>query len=170
MIHIIFIQKVKKCTLILLACLYVASSYADSDFNPHSTNLTHNGEGTECLSCHKKLPSASMKFSGMHIMPDMSHFVKNETEMCSNCHGDENSSHIVGVTPDYSVPADLPLDKNNQVSCLTCHYIHGSLKSDKPMASTSIMDHILNRSRLSKSYILRRNNAEGDLCLACHSK
>ena len=90
--------------------------------------------------------------------------------MCVDCHGEDSSSHIIGVTPDYTVPADLPLNHDNQITCLTCHYIHGSLQSETPMASTSFMDHLFNRARLHKSYVLRRNNARGELCLACHAK
>ena len=97
-------------------------------------------------------------------------FSLSENKMCSTCHGDENTSHIVGVTADFIVPADLPLNAKKQVTCLTCHYVHGNLKSEKPVASSSFMDHLFNRGRLDKSFLLRRNNANGDLCLACHSK
>ncbi|MCW9046753.1 MAG: hypothetical protein OQK46_01635, partial [Gammaproteobacteria bacterium] len=123
-----------------------------------------------CLSCHKSQSLENIKVMGKYALPVMSGFIKNETSMCIECHGDDNSSHIVGVTPDYSVPADLPLDEENKMTCLTCHYVHGNLESDRPMASSSFMDHLFNRDRLKKSYVLRRNNAQGDMCLACHSK
>lgn len=153
---------------------YMSLSYSQSGFNPHGhiqTLLSGDAKinNVQCLSCHKSAPLSTQLNSGKHLVPKMSAFVKSETMLCAGCHGDDNSSHIVGITPEYSVPADLPLDKNGQVTCITCHYVHGDLKSDKPMASTSFMDQLFNRQRLNKSYVLRRNNSEGDLCLACHS-
>jgi len=157
----------KYLVLILIYC-YSMFVYADSAFNPHQINELTDNNATQCLTCHKIKPSIKNGFTGKYVIPVMPDFNKNETGMCSDCH--EDSSHIVGITPDYQVPADLPLDKNNRITCITCHYVHGPLKSDKPMASTSFMDHIFNRDRLNKSYILRRNNAEGGMCLACHSE
>jgi len=156
--------------ILLLACVFCKQLYAEPSINPHSMDFTKSVEHSHCLSCHKKTPSRMKMQSGKHVIPDMKNYVKNSTDMCTSCHGEDDSSHIVGMTPDYKVPADLPLDKNNRMTCLTCHYTHGSLKTDKPMASTSLMDHLFNRNRLSKSYVLRRNNAYGDLCLACHSE
>jgi hypothetical protein len=87
--------------------------------------------------------------------------------MCSGCH-DKDDGHKVGLKLDFEVPADLPLGKKNKLTCLTCHYTHGSLSSDKPQASVSFLDGMLDSERLHKSYLLRRNNAEGELCLTCH--
>lgn len=163
------IQTLLTSTLFLMSGL-INISVANEAFNPH-TDFTNQANNAElCLSCHKTLPEKPNGFIGQYVIPDMNHYIKSETQMCAECHGDDNSSHIVGSTPEYIVPADLPLDKNKQVTCLTCHYIHGSLESDEPMASTSFMDHLFNRQRLNKSYVLRRNNVKGDLCLACHSK
>jgi len=163
------INKLKYCTLFLL-CVYTIVIRADSNFNPHDIVTENNNKKEQCLSCHINKPLESIKLMGKYVLPDMNEFVKNETLMCKECHGDDSSSHIVGVTPDYTVPADFPLDNENKITCLTCHYVHGSLESDRPMASSSFMDHLFNRDRLKKSYVLRRNNAEGDMCLACHSK
>lgn len=170
MIFILSVKNLTRILMVLMFCLTSVSSVSASDFNPHELSDATSESNVQCLSCHKSMPSTTKKISGKHIIPEMKKFVKSETLMCADCHGDDNTGHIVGVTAEYTVPADLPLDKNNQVTCLSCHYFHGSLKSSKPMASTSFMDHLFNRQRLNKSYILRRNNAKGDLCLACHGK
>lgn len=164
------VKYLTRVPVLLMISLYSVFTFSASGFNPHELNTADNSSSVQCLSCHKSMPSVSTKVFGKHIIADMKQFVKSETLMCAGCHGDDNTGHIVGVTAEYIVPADLPLDKNNQVTCLSCHYIHGSLKSSEPMASTSFMDHLFNRQRLNKSYILRRNNAKGDLCLACHGK
>ncbi len=140
-----------------------------ADFNPHTISKNLDTSHPACLQCHKKTPDLLTGVSSQHTIPDMNNFIHDETRMCTDCHGDNNAGHIVGVSPEYSVPADLPLNHNNQVTCLTCHYTHGELSTDKPMASSSLLDLFFNRERLYKSYILRRNNADGDLCLACHT-
>jgi len=151
-----------------LFCLQITDTKSEN--NPHNTNPATNLNRKECLNCHKNLPKAPIKNNGQHIIPNMKFFIKNSTDMCIECHGNDSKSHIVGVTPEYTVPADLPLDSKNNVNCLTCHYIHGSLKSETPMASSSAMDKLFNRDRLKKSFMLRRNNSKGDLCLACHKQ
>jgi len=170
MIHTLYRKNILQCLILILVCMYTISTRADSTFNPHNLEKLSLDNNIQCLSCHKTQPAQNTKFTGKYVIPVISRFIKNETAMCNECHGDDNTSHIVGVSPNFTVPADLPLNKENQVTCLTCHYVHGSLKTDRVMASTSLMDHIFNRARLGKSYILRRNNAEGDLCLSCHSK
>ena len=158
-----------KLHIILIVFFVSAVTYANSNFNPHDLIKINEQSSAQCLECHKDLPEKDAPLNGKYVAPEMDKYLKSANSMCTDCHGDENSSHIVGSVPEYAVPADLPLT-NNKITCLTCHYLHGSLSSDKPMASTSFMDHILNRGRLNKSYILRRNNSDGDLCLACHSK
>jgi len=138
--------------------------------NPHKIQSINVKTNADCTLCHTTKPTTELNSSSKHIMPKIELFNKSENGMCTTCHGDDNTSHIIGVTPEYNVPADLPLDNSKQVTCLTCHYVHGNLKSEKPMASSSFMDHLFNRERLSKSFLLRRNNANGDLCLACHGK
>lgn len=154
----------------LVTLCWLQIVFAKSENNPHKTSPASDSNKKECLNCHKTLPKTPFKSDGQHIIPNMKLFIKSETDMCIDCHGKDSKSHIVGVTPEYSVPADLPLDLKNSVTCLTCHYIHGSLKSDTAMASSSVMDQLFNRERLKKSFMLRRNNSKGDLCLACHKR
>jgi len=149
---------------------YMAVSYSGESSNPHYIPQKTDSSAEQCLTCHKILSKENNFSNGMYQIPDMSKYKKDGVTMCIQCHVNERVSHLVGVTPEYIVPADLPLDENKRITCLTCHYIHGDLKSEKPMASASVMDYLFNRSRLNKSYVLRRNNAEGDLCLACHAQ
>lgn len=156
---------------ILLTGLVLLSGVAlTAESNPHRV-VKSDISGTEsCLSCHISLPETKQQQFGQHILPDMTKMKKDALTMCTDCHDEDGNSHIVGVTPEYSVPVDLPLSENMKVNCLTCHYVHGSLKSDSPMASVSAMDRLFNRERLKKSFLLRRNNSNGDLCLACHKR
>ena len=157
----------KVMLLLFVYCIFNIIPVMANTLHISITELDTDSES--CMSCHKTINKTSSKNSGKLILPDMSEFITDGTTMCTNCHGEDSISHIVGITPDYSVPADLPLNSEKQITCLTCHYTHGDLKSDKPTASSSFLDLMFNRERLSKSYTLRRNNADGDLCLACHS-
>ncbi len=136
--------------------------------NPHTISAT--GKSVECASCHAAeihhdqtdlLNTKNKKF-------DSAEFSKDGVAMCTDCHNADDG-HKVGLKLDFEIPADMPLNKKNTLSCLTCHYTHGTLVSDRPQASFSTMDRILNAERLHKSFLLRRNNVDGELCLICHN-
>lgn len=88
--------------------------------------------------------------------------------MCTVCHRGQ-PMHMVGKEIDFPVPKDLPLDQGKKIQCLTCHYTHGRLTSDRPWAAVSFMDRLIRSEHLYKSYLLRRNNSGGELCLVCHN-
>jgi hypothetical protein len=135
--------------------------------NPHE--LPANSQTIDCLSCHVEKPPAmdAAIITSKNHQANLDAFKADGIEMCSGCH-DKDDGHKVGLKLDFEVPADLPLGKKNKLTCLTCHYTHGSLSSDKAQASVSFLDSMLDSERLHKSYLLRRNNADGELCLTCH--
>jgi len=148
--------------LLWISCLLTGlNTNAIADNNPHILQTK-----PACDGCHltpRVVPTADTRY----VLPQMQHFKEDGIGMCIQCHNNENG-HQVGITLDFSVPADLPLDKDNKMTCLTCHYTHGSLQSEKPNASYSFMDVLLDSNRLHKSFLLRRNTVNGELCLACH--
>jgi formate-dependent nitrite reductase cytochrome c552 subunit len=135
--------------------------------NPHE--ILPKSQGVDCISCHLEKPQANKTglLSSKNYQADPAAFKTDGVEMCSGCH-DKDDGHKVGIKLDFDVPADMPLGAKNRLTCLTCHYTHGSLSSKKPQASVSFMDRMLNAERLHKSFLLRRNNADGELCLTCH--
>jgi Doubled CXXCH motif (Paired_CXXCH_1) len=151
--------------MLLLLCLCRAGQVCAD--NPHE--ISSQSRTIDCLSCHLEKPqnvSAELVSSKNHVA-DPGAFKNNGVEMCSGCH-DAEDGHKVGIKLDFDVPADMPLGEKNKLTCLTCHYSHGKLTSDRPQASYSFMDKMLDAERLHKSFLLRRNNAEGELCLTCH--
>ena len=90
--------------------------------------------------------------------PDPGRISTGSDAVCLGCHARESigRSHPVGVRPEekyrkMKVPADLPLDDDGRIMCLTCHTAHGPYES----------------------YFLRRsspNRGFEDLCEACHGK
>jgi predicted CXXCH cytochrome family protein len=112
--------------------------------NPHA----HFQNPDQCPKCH--LPPDSQ--------PPPGRFSTEADTVCLECHGKESigRSHPVNVRPEekyrnMKVPADLRLDDDGRIMCLTCHTAHG------PYAS----------------YFLRRSGPDRDfevLCVACHGK
>lgn len=136
--------------------------------NPHSISKRDNP--TTCTNCHIDTPELKSDdiFISKNLPVDLSKFNQDGVAMCASCH-DASRGHKVGLEIDFPVPADLPLSAENDISCLTCHYTHGKLESDRPQASFSFMDRMLDAERLHKSFLLRRNNSDGELCLTCHN-
>ncbi len=136
--------------------------------NPHTVYAADKSGG--CAGCH----AGEIHYDKPELLNtknkqvDIAAFNNDGVAMCSSCHNTEEG-HKVGLKLDFEIPADMPLNKKNALSCLTCHYTHGDLTSVRPQASFSFMDRLVNADRLHKSFLLRRNNVDGELCLICHN-
>jgi predicted CXXCH cytochrome family protein len=112
--------------------------------NPHE----HFRYPDQCPKCHL---SAGPRLDSGRISTE-------SDAVCLGCHtkGSLRSSHPVNVRPEekfrkMKVPADLRLDDDGRIMCLTCHTAHGSYVS----------------------YFLRRSSPDRGfeaLCEACHGK
>jgi hypothetical protein len=149
---------------LLLLCAFAVQAAE----NPHTISTT--GNSSTCTSCHVSEihHDKAELLNTKNKQVDSATFNNDGVAMCSGCHNAEDG-HKVGLKLDFEIPADMPLNKKNALSCLTCHYTHGNLASDKPQASFSFMDRLLNADRLHKSFLLRHNNVDGELCLICHN-
>jgi hypothetical protein len=150
-----------------LLLLGASIALAESE-NPHT--ISKDSKSTVCSTCHKVDPELKVNsvIETRNHPVDRDSFNQDGTEMCSSCHNPDDG-HKVGLALDFQAPADMPLDKKNKMTCLTCHYTHGSLSSDRPQASVSFMDRLFDDARMHKSFLLRRNNTDGELCLTCHN-
>lgn len=153
--------------LIFLCCASGVRAEAD---NPHI--ITDATPRLYCNHCHIDEMSFERAdgelLSSKHSRLRPSAFNLDGVAMCSSCH-DPGFVHKVDINIDFPIPADLPLDEKNNITCLTCHYAHGRLSSDRPQASFSFMDRLVDAERLHKSFLLRRRNVDGELCLICHN-
>ncbi|MGB5195832.1 MAG: cytochrome c3 family protein [Candidatus Deferrimicrobium sp.] len=112
--------------------------------NPHA----HFPNPGQCPRCHLTPGS----------QPGPGRFSTETDAVCLGCHTKEGigRSHPVNVRPDekhrkMEVPADLRLDVDGRLMCLTCHTAHGPYVS----------------------YFLRRSSPDGGfdvLCESCHGK
>ncbi len=157
------VKKHQLSCLFWVVCLLAGlSTKVIAENNPHILQSK-----PECESCHLIAPEVTPTINTRYILPQAKNFKQDGIHMCTECHNNENG-HQVGISLDFSVPADLPLDNDNKITCLTCHYTHGNLHSEKPHASYSFMDVLLGSEHLHKSFLLRRKNVNGELCLTCH--
>lgn len=154
--HVPWLARLVRSSLVWLA---VASPMpAAAADNPHPLQDPSLVTVAVCALCHAGEPTGS---GGPELREDAA-------SACTSCHPGGDESHEVGMQPDFAVPADLPLDAGGRMTCLTCHFAHGPLRGDRPWCSVSLLDRMLGSERLTKTFLLRRNNATGELCLACH--
>jgi hypothetical protein len=124
-----------------------------------------------CMWCHTQeqtgtLPEKSESYQGKFVEA----FRYDQNEMCIACHGKRENEHPIMVKPHEQIPADLSLDDEGRISCLTCHRAHAPLTSNRNWVPISLTDKMLGNERTNHTFYLRRNNADGDLCLICHER
>lgn len=132
----------------LAGALCFAPALVASDGSPRGNPHAHFRNPDQCPTCHLSPGSR----------PGPGRFSTEADAACLGCHTKEGRgrSHPVNVRPDekyrkMKVPADLRLDDDGRIMCLTCHTAHGS----------------------NASYFLRRSSPERGfdlLCEACHGK
>ena len=101
---------------------------------------------SECVNCHTK--DSSGKVTKQMKMPI--------AMLCKKCHekifSGEGYVHPFNVRPTFTVPADLPLSPEGEITCATCHNIHSPVMTPSG----------------TKSYFLRRIGPRRQFCEACH--
>lgn len=93
----------------------------------------------ECSDCH---------LGGKDVTPEQAHVLSGAQEkLCLKCHPKAlQVSHPSGFSPKTTVPANYPLDWKGDLTCSTCHEIHGS-----------------------KPGLMRGDKRGKDLCFSCHN-
>jgi predicted CXXCH cytochrome family protein len=132
----------------LAGIFWFAPALAASDGLLHGNPHAHFRNPDQCPKCHLLRGST----------PVPGRFSTVADAVCLECHprGSAGRSHPVNVRPEekfgkMKVPADLRLDDDGRIMCLTCHTAHGP----------------------SSSFFLRRSSPDRGfevLCEACHGK
>ncbi len=125
--------------LIFALALGLAGVLISDSGNPHSMK-------TDCADCHLRAPAQDE--AGTNL------FVADIETLCLRCHTEVKvtMSHPVGVKPTFKLPLDMPLDWKGEMTCTTCHRMHGD--DD-------------NRFFFNNKF-LRRNSTGKAFCLECH--
>lgn len=114
----------------VLFCV-VAVLYAAFGGKPHLS-------GIDCGGCH---------LSGKEVRPEQaSKLVASQEALCGTCHPDAiRISHPSGFAPKAALPAEYPPDWKSDLTCSTCHRVHGTGPG-----------------------LLRGAKRGKEMCLACH--
>lgn len=164
--HLFNLLLSRTCFLMLLLFAAIVHSAGN---NPHIVSKNNSQSG--CTTCHvKKLELKNDSILNTNQRPvDLNHFKQDGSAICLSCHERHHVHADVAEKTDFTVPSDMPLGTNNGHICLTCHYSHGQLDSGQPRANVNFFDYLFDTERLHKSYLLRRDNSGGGLCLTCHN-
>ena len=75
--------------------------------------------GIDCGTCHR---------SGQEVRPEQaSKLVASQEALCAGCHPDSvRVSHPSGFAPKAALPAEYPLDWKGDLTCSSCHQVHGT--------------------------------------------
>lgn len=94
--------------------------------------------GIDCGTCHR---------SGQEVNPEQaSKLVAPQDALCGGCHANAvRVSHPIGFMPKAELPAAYPPDWKGDLTCSTCHRVHGSERG-----------------------LLRGAKRGKEMCLACH--
>lgn len=153
--------------LVLLLLLSVTVQATGS--NPHIVNKQTPQSG--CTDCHIKTPELkddnNLNTNGLPV--DISQFKQDGGAICISCHPRDHIHANVSGKVVFSLPPDMPIGQNQTHICQTCHYSHGKLESNKPYANVNFIDYVFDTEFMHKSFLLRRDNSEGGLCLTCHN-
>lgn len=137
--------------------------------DPHS----HFMDPESCPKCHVYRGSR----------PEKGRFLPGTDTFCMECHSLEGLgiTHPIAIRPGNGrrrmrVPADLPLDGEGKIFCLTCHYAHGPfLSSTRAFASQKAADTgaPAGSKPAYRTYFARRSDPVrgfAPLCEGCHGK
>jgi len=132
----------------LVCVLCFAPALVASEAHPRGNPHAHFRNPDQCPKCHLSRGSP----------PEPGRFSTAADAVCLECHAKDSTgrSHPVNVRPEekfrkMKVPADLRLDDDGRIMCLTCHTAHGP----------------------NVSFFLRRSSPDRGfevLCEACHGK
>lgn len=125
--------------LLFVLILSLAGLIISGNGNPHTMK-------TDCTDCHLRAPSSEE--AGTNL------FVTDIETLCLRCHVGVKvtMSHPIGVKPTFELPTDMPLDWKGELTCTTCHRMHGD--DDNRF--------------FFKNKFLRRNSTGKAFCLECH--
>ncbi|NOX97089.1 MAG: hypothetical protein GXO98_03305 [Nitrospirae bacterium] len=109
----------------------------------------HNFEG-KCQICHRGTPAPNAERKDIVLVDE-------SERLCISCHTvDKKMSHPIRVVPSMPVPGEMPLDKQNRLTCITCHDVHKEDKASfrKDQLAGLLRGHVQGRA----------------FCFICHSR
>ncbi len=141
-----------------------AKDFSESEAQTHPFVKDNN----QCNTCHEVFQDSGFNASYIVFREDPG---VSMTASCLKCHQQYIGDHPVLIKAPFPVPKDFPLSEKKEITCITCHNPHFQRFSNRPWFPRSfktIIADFIKRKKEYKTYFLRRNNAEKELCLSCH--
>ncbi len=93
------------------------------------------------------MPCEGCHLAGKDVTPEQAHLlIASQEKLCGSCHAKAiQVSHPSGFAPRNRPPAEYPLDWKGDLTCSTCHEVHGKAPG-----------------------LMRGSKRRRELCLACH--
>ncbi len=100
-------------------------------------------------------------------------FNKDVVSLCVGCHQemDSDTLHPLDIKPTQSNGSKLPFDSDGTLTCITCHYPHGSNYSAEQYVGRTSLAKLISvflKKKYYKTYYLRMKVVKGELCNECH--
>jgi hypothetical protein len=111
-----------------------------------------------CRSCHP----------GEKDRPKLVDLSRSCDHHCGRCHTDMEKHHPVGAGVNEKEKVPLPLLKENQVGCISCHDPLSARTDRRSWKSQSLFARWFSGQKIHQTYYLRINNSDGKLCQTCH--
>lgn len=95
----------------------------------------------------RAMPCEGCHLAGKSVNPEQAHLlIASQEKLCANCHQTTRQvSHPSGFSPRSKLPIDYPVDWKGDLTCSTCHEVHGKTPG-----------------------FMRAAKRGRNLCLACH--
>ena len=128
----------------------------------------HVNDKNKCSTCHEVIQTSGSDASYIIFRENYAALL---TANCLKCHQQNIGDHPILIKASFPVPKDFPLSDKKEITCVTCHNPHFQRFSNRPWYprtfKTIVADYV-KRKKVHKTFFLRRNNAEKELCLSCH--
>lgn len=142
----------------ILLCVFLAVQFLNTAEAAGPPNEKHELlllSHEECRQCHSKEEAESFKGKT----------ARSCSNNCLTCH---KSHHKYNIYLKHNPRKELPLRKDQKITCFTCHNLTQKRFDTTPWKSESLFEHFFKRQEMYKTYYLRIKNNEGALCINCH--
>jgi hypothetical protein len=147
--------------LLLLDLLMAATATSADDKAPNHEAvkaMLMAAQIRDCMACH---PSDKDK-------PKLVEPTRSCDANCLRCHKDTEKHHPVGPEVEEKDKVSLPLLGINKVACIGCPDLKTTQTDTRSWKAQSLFARLFQGQPRYKTYYLRINNSDGQLCKTCH--
>jgi len=137
---------------------YSVVVFSEGDSKPPEQVMREGMAVSACQACHP----------GEKDRAKLSDPSRSCDQNCARCHTEMDNHHPVGAGVNEKEKVPLPLAKGDQVGCTSCHDPLSARTDKRSWKSQSLYSRWFSGQKIFKTYYLRINNSDGNLCKTCH--